>query len=69
MVSVTVTENTMTVIADEEIADTQWLNIIYGHGLQDRVMDVVDYSIDDYDVEVPVHTWRFHFATADVVVG
>lgn len=62
MVNVTVTETTMTVTADHEISDTEWLQIIYSHGLQDRSMDVVDYTVDDYNIEQPVQTWHFHFS-------
>lgn len=68
MLNVTVTDTTMTVMADREITDTEWLQIIYSHNLQDKVMDVVDYTIEDYDVEVPVQTWRFHFANVNTTV-
>lgn len=68
MITVTVTDHTMTVLATGELDHSDWMRIIYEHNLQDRVMDVVDYTIEDYDAEVPVQTWRIEFANVNTKV-
>jgi hypothetical protein len=63
MITVTVTETTMTVIAHGEVPDEEWRKLMYQHNLQDRMIDHVDYRLNrSQDGSELVHYWRFAFA-------
>ncbi len=63
MITVTVTETTLVVMSHGEVDESEWRDIIYSHGLADRLLDIVDYRISQsQDDSELVHYWKFLFA-------
>lgn len=62
MITVTVTETTMVVMSHGEVDELEWREIIYSHGLADRLLDIVDYRVSRSDDGDLIHYWKFLFA-------
>lgn len=67
-ITVTVTDQTMTVVARGDFTQDEWQDVVYRHGLQDRSLDIIDFRIEDTDDEEPVMSWRFAFVDSPITV-
>lgn len=52
MIDVTVTDRTMTVVAEGDITGPQWVRILNETGLLGSVLDLQYYAIDDDGAEI-----------------
>jgi len=62
LITVTITETTMTVIAHGEVPDEEWRRLIREYQLQGHMIDHVDYRLNrSQDGSELIHYWRFTF--------
>ena len=68
MIQITVTGTRLTVVADTDISEREWKQIIRENRLGHRHIELVDYTIEDYPAEPPLQQWTFEFADAHTTV-
>lgn len=66
---ITITGNTIRLVAEGDITQLEWMALLQEHDLAGRAMHVVDYQVSDYDdTGVVVHQWLMQLAHDDTSV-
>ena len=69
MIHVTVTDRTVKLVSTTDISQQEWQTVMAENGLQNCSLTLEDYTVDDYDVSVPVHQWTFRLSDVNTTVG
>lgn len=63
---ITITGNTIRVVAEGDITQDEWIELLAHHDLAGRPVDVIDYQMSDFaSGDTVVHQWLMQLSNTD----